>query len=549
MLMDTVKTCQHCGKPITPKAAHGLCPECLMQVGLGTVVNPGDTPASPASSAGFVPPEPAQLAAHFPQLEILELIGHGGMGAVYRTRQKQLDRVVALKILPPDVGSDPSFTERFAREAKSLAKLNHPGIVTLYEFGQADAFFYFLMEYVDGVNLRQLLHTGRIPSKEALAIVPQVCEALQFAHDRGIVHRDIKPENILLGRDGQVKIADFGIAKLVGTALASDSSDHSDSSDGPEPARPALTAAGALGTPGYMAPEQVEHPQAVDHRADIYSLGVVFYQMLTGELPVGKFAPPSRRVQVDVRLDEIVLRALEQLPERRYQQASQVKTAVETIALTSSQQPLTRETETNMNTHSKTKLWFGLAIGAACVAIGIAAWMLLAGGKSSPSKLTQEGWQLWQARQLNEATAKFQQAVKLAPHDANAWNGLGWTSFNSGKYQDAETAFQKVLELEPSHPAALNGLGQLNLTRRQYEQAETYLLKAAPQAPAAWFGLARLYLLQGKFEQAEEWARKLVDSGQADDTAKQMLDAAKSKQIMEGLRLRLEPPPAAGRGR
>ena len=149
--------------------------------------------------------------------------------------------------------------------------------------------------------------------------MPQICEALQFAHDEGIVHRDIKPENILLDKKGRVKIADFGIAKILGTAED-----------------PAITghAGGAIGTPHYMAPEQVEKPQTVDHRADIFSLGVVFYEMLTGELPLGKFAPPSSaaRLQVDVRLDEVVLRALEREPERRYQHASQVKTAVETIA-------------------------------------------------------------------------------------------------------------------------------------------------------------------------------------------------------------------------
>ncbi len=151
----------------------------------------------------------------FPQFEILELIGKGGMGAVYKVRQKELDRIVALKILPPAIGQAPEFANRFAREAKALAKLNHPGIVTLHEFGQQDGLYFILMEFVDGVNLAQLMKTGRISPREALAIVPQICDALQFAHDHGIVHRDIKPENILLDRLGRVKVADFGIAKVV----------------------------------------------------------------------------------------------------------------------------------------------------------------------------------------------------------------------------------------------------------------------------------------------------------------------------------------------
>jgi serine/threonine protein kinase len=331
--------CPQCGTPLPAGALAGLCPACLLKQGAAAeTATGGQTPP-------FNPPPVTELAAKFPQLEILELIGKGGMGAVYKARQKQLDRLVALKILPPGIGDDPAFAERFAREAKALAKLNHPGIVTLYEFGQADGLFFFLMEFVDGVNLRQLLHAGRIASREALAIVPQICDALQFAHDQGIVHRDIKPENILLDRRGRVKVADFGLAKLVGaesgragSPLPADGEGHEGGAHGVTRPTDTLTAAGkVMGTPNYMAPEQMEHPNEVDHRADIYALGVVFYQMLTGELPGKPIVPPSRasgKVQIDVRLDEVVLRALEKKPELRYQQVSEVKTMVETIATT-----------------------------------------------------------------------------------------------------------------------------------------------------------------------------------------------------------------------
>ncbi len=282
------------------------------------------------------PPTPAELADKFPQLEILELLGRGGMGAVYKVRQKELDRIVALKILPPGIGDDPGFAERFTREAKALGKLHHPNIVTLFEFGRADGLFFFLMEYVDGVNLRQLLETGRIASREALAIVPQICDALQFAHDHGIVHRDIKPENILMDRRGRVKVADFGLAKIVGVegrARHSERAEHAQNEDGVTRPTSELTEAGkVMGTPQYMAPEQKDHPLEVDHRADIYALGVVFYQMLTGELPGKQIEAPSTKVHIDVRLDEIVLRALESKPELRYQQASVLKTKVESIA-------------------------------------------------------------------------------------------------------------------------------------------------------------------------------------------------------------------------
>jgi predicted Ser/Thr protein kinase len=253
----------------------------------------------------------------FPQLEVLSFLGKGGMGAVYKARQPGLDRVVALKILPPQTAGGPGFVERFNREARALAKLSHPNIVTVYEFGQANGLPYFVMEFVDGLNLRELEQAGKLRPREALQLVPQICEALQFAHDEGIVHRDIKPENILVDKKGRVKIADFGIAKIVGSGRDVSITETK----------------GAVGTPHYMAPEQLEKPTSVDHRADIFSLGVVFYEMLTGELPIGKFAPPSsRKVDVDVRLDEVVLRALEKDPERRYQHVSQVKTAVDTIA-------------------------------------------------------------------------------------------------------------------------------------------------------------------------------------------------------------------------
>jgi predicted Ser/Thr protein kinase len=291
-----------------------------MLAGFPTGTQGASSGAAHPRRGGFTPPQPGELAARFPQLEILELLGRGGMGAVYKARQKQLDRLVALKILPPGVETDPSFEERFTCEARALARLSHPNIVAVHDYGRAGEFHYFIMEFVDGVNLRQMEHAGRLAPREALQIIPQICEALQFAHDEGIVHRDIKPENILLDKRGRVKIADFGLAKL----LEPNETDRT------------ITQAGhVMGTPHYMAPEQVEKPATVDHRADIYSLGVVFYEMLTGELPLGRFAVPSSRmggVQIDVRLDEVVLRTLEKEPERRYQQASALKTEVETIA-------------------------------------------------------------------------------------------------------------------------------------------------------------------------------------------------------------------------
>src|ERR1700722_12736346 len=275
--MSEISKCNRCGAPLTPDSPEGLCPRCLIAMNLATQTEiPGET--GPAKTPPAPPLPVADVAKLFPQLEILECLGRGGMGAVYKARQPRLDRLVALKILAPEKQNDPQFAERFEREARVLAKLNHPNIVSVFEFGEVQGRFYLAMEFVDGLTLRQGVQAGKNSPDQALELVPKICEALQYAHEQGIVHRDIKPENILLDKQGRVKIADFGIAKITGL----ESKDLG------------LTGAkDVMGTPHYMAPEQVEQPQTVDHRADIYSLGVVFYEMLTGELPLGKFSPPS----------------------------------------------------------------------------------------------------------------------------------------------------------------------------------------------------------------------------------------------------------------
>ena len=364
--MASETKCSNCGKVIGENAPAGMCPECLLKGGLETGMDLGEETQAITGEKKerFVPPTASDLEPSFPQLEILELIGQGGMGAVYKARQKELDRIVALKILPTDIGKDGAFAERFSREAKALAKLNHPGIVTIHDFGKVELpsthgmaplprghaarkdnqmdnpstnvrrnpLYFFLMEYVDGVNIRQLLHDGRVSPREALAIVPQICDALQFAHDHGIVHRDIKPENILMDRRGNVKVADFGLAKIV-ARWESNADSKPDKNKPPTEKPSSLTVSGKImGTPKYMSPEQIKAPGEVDHRADIYALGVVLYQMLTGELPDKQWQPPSKKVSVDIRLDEIVLRALDRDPNLRYQSVSEFKTQIDTLS-------------------------------------------------------------------------------------------------------------------------------------------------------------------------------------------------------------------------
>ena len=324
--------CPECGTPLTPGAAQGLCAHCLLV---------GAAAPTEHSAPRSIAPTLEQVAATFPQLEVLALIGHGGMGAVFKVRQPKLDRFAALKLLPQSLATDPAFAGRFEREAQLLARLNHANIVTVYEFGniaptsgsQLPCFF-ILMEFVDGVNLRQAMRASRFTPAQALGIVPKICEALQYAHDEGVLHRDIKPENILLDAKGRVKLADFGIAKLIGertegTARTEGTGSESLSS---LTSLPSFTHTGStLGTPSYMAPEQRDTPADVDHRADIYSLGVVFYELLTGELPRGSFVRPSAKSNADPRVDAIVRQAMEKERERRQGSAGEIRTQVETL--------------------------------------------------------------------------------------------------------------------------------------------------------------------------------------------------------------------------
>lgn len=298
----TEEHCPTCRRPLPPDAPGGLCPVCVLLGARGDAV-PTDLPPIDG------------IRSALPQFEILECIGRGGMGVVYKARQPQLDRLVALKILLPGLEHDPGFAERFSREARALAKLSHPNIVAVHDFGESGGYFWLTMEYVDGVNLRQAMQAARFTPAQALALIPELCAALQYAHDHGVLHRDIKPENILLDARGRVKVADFGIARMAGDERMDFT----------------LTRTGSvLGSAAYIAPEQIERPHEVDHRADLYSLGVVLYEMLTGELPLGRFPAPSEKSASDPRLDEVVFRTLEKEREKRFQSADEVKVGVAT---------------------------------------------------------------------------------------------------------------------------------------------------------------------------------------------------------------------------
>jgi serine/threonine protein kinase len=271
----------------------------------------GGRTAAYRSAGSFVPPSPQELTARLPNLEVTEILGHGGMGVVYKGRQPLLDRQVAIKLIRPEFGDDEDAQRRFIHEARALARLTHPYVVSVFDCGKAGDVYYFVMEYVAGTSLRRLLAEKSVTDRDVLDFLPQVGEALQHAHENGVVHRDVKPENILVDPRNRVRLVDFGLAKWLGPSARGD----------PDEGRVA-------GTWGYMAPEQFSAPESVDHRADVFSTGVVCYEMLTGEVPRGERQPPSAKSAADPRFDPIVLRALEPDRERRYQQMREMNTDV-----------------------------------------------------------------------------------------------------------------------------------------------------------------------------------------------------------------------------
>ncbi|WP_395749931.1 serine/threonine protein kinase [Prosthecobacter sp.] len=273
------------------------------------------------------PPLPEELQELLPQYEIHTLVGRGGMGAVYKGIQLSLDRAVAIKLLPPAIEQqDTAFAERFRNEARLMGRMNHPAIVSVYDFGRtSDGQLYFVMEYVDGTDVQRMIaREGKLPPDHALAITAHLCDALGYAHKQGIIHRDIKPSNVLIDIEGRVKVADFGLAKLADKSRST-----------------GITQTGmAMGTPDYVAPETLTFGADVDGRADIYAVGVMLYQMLTGDIPRGMFRMPSQKFQsIDPRFDAIVRRALEHDREERYQSSHELRLDLDVILTTPRAQP------------------------------------------------------------------------------------------------------------------------------------------------------------------------------------------------------------------
>ncbi|MCB1277550.1 serine/threonine-protein kinase [Prosthecobacter sp.] len=368
----------------------------------------------------FVPPSTQELDELIPGYKFVEFIERGGMGAVYKAVQKSLNRTVAVKLLPQVHRNKESFAERFKREAHALAQLNHPHIIAVHDFGETpDGQMFYAMEYVSGMDLQHLLKRDPPEPRQILRIITQVCEALQFAHERGIVHRDIKPANILIDERGNVKVADFGLAKVVG------------------PQSVDYTATGTtLGTPDYIAPEALDQSRTIDHRADIYSLGVMIYELFTGHVPKGMWEPPSIRSGADKGIDAVVSKAMQNNPEKRYQHVSDMTQVLEklfknsdnwknfrrppksdiTVAPAPQAVRIPTDAETiRMQSRTRKKRWMGWAAGILLLGGGGAAWQAgwLASQKTTDAELSQAG----QPAQAPPAPEQMKLAEWVFAHD------------------------------------------------------------------------------------------------------------------------------------
>jgi serine/threonine protein kinase len=264
-----------------------------------------NTPAVEASVS------PGELQSHLTSYDSIKLLAVGGMGAVYKARQISLDRPVAIKVLTHSCSASLQFRQIFKCEAQVMAKLNHQNLASIYDYGEINGMLYIVMQFVEGRSLHEAANGRAVQQKEAATLISNISKALDHAHDSGILHRDIKPANILIDSDLDPVVVDFGLAHHV----------HESTMKGET----------VFGTPGYTAPEVLDPPYSADQRADVFSLGVLFHELLTGQLPQSPYIPPSRLAPVDPRYDEVVMRAIHPSAAFRYNSAAALAENIDQI--------------------------------------------------------------------------------------------------------------------------------------------------------------------------------------------------------------------------
>ncbi len=423
-------TCPRCGKPQSQSTlVGGLCASCVAGSMKADLLSLGE----PAIE------EKEPLSIQVDGYEIQALIGGGGMGEVYRAVDSEDGEVVALKVVAGRLTRDPEVMARFETEVAALAQLDHPNVVRVLDHGEtANGRRFLVMEFVDGCDLRRFLRAQRPDMERALDIFAKVCAGVAHAHERGLAHRDIKPANILIGHEGAVKVADFGLAKtLVDTVAGYSFTQTRDT----------------FGTPYYVAPEVTRNAGAADARSDVYALGVLLYELLSGAVPMGQFTPISKKTGLDRRIDAIVSRALADDPARRLGSVTELAASIAQIAEAHRLGHARRRTRTRM-----------LAAAAVVTILGIGAAV-----------------GAWYAGAQNERSKPVHRAPRTATREAPWTNSLGMKfvpvpkthllfSVWETRMRDFEEFFQADTAVLPNWRSGANDNRLLAATRKKTGQ-------------------------------------------------------------------------------
>jgi serine/threonine-protein kinase len=357
--------------PLPAKRALQRCPNCEVRCDVSCFVDGAlarcghcnvrfevTREKTPPPAPARTPQPPPENDKPFPLLEgfeVLERLGQGGMGEVFRCTRSSDGLAVAVKILTPQMAAVPDYVRRFGREAAAMAQLDHSGIVRLVGRGKTGPHYFIAMELIEGISLRLWAHKNKPAARQLARLLAQVAHALAYAHARAVVHRDLKPDNVLVTADGRTKVLDFGLAGLHAEGAECLTQSHV-----------------SMGTANYMAPEQRKDAKRADHRADLYSFGVMTYELLTGELPIGRFPPPSKAVPgLEARWDSVVERCLETEPAARPHSAIELAHALERLAGLNPAMELAPRTRRRA---PKSGIWSWLGIGAGlAVILGVTA--------------------------------------------------------------------------------------------------------------------------------------------------------------------------------
>jgi hypothetical protein len=437
-----------------------------------------DPPPAPAAE-----PAPAEELAGRYRLD--EVIGEGGHGRVWRGYDLQLQRPVAVKLPRPDEARGDRGSDAFLIEARKVARLSYPGIVPVYDVGRHGGGYFIVSEWIDGTDLGRRLRDGPVPVAEAVRVVAAAARSLHHAHERGFVHRDVKPANILLGRDGRVFVTDFGIAATPDTAAG--------------------TEAGA-GTLAYMAPERLGGGTGADVRGDVYGLGVVLYELLTGRLP---FPGPTPE-----RVREAILTRGPARP--RTPGSDPIPPAVERVCLTCLAKNPTDRYPTAGAVADELGRW------AADPEHGAAEF---GGRPAAVRRLVESGVANGQTRRYEQAVRDFAEAIRLAPDDADVFARLGLIHYQCGEAAAAAAAFADAIRLDPDHTFALNNLAWLLSTSpddRARDGRRAVPLAARACELTGWVDpvlvstLAAAHAECGAFGEAVRWARAAIALGISD---------------------------------